>query len=84
MERRKRFAAFLLTLALLLALPAAALAAEYPAVIGAPAQNLEGKTFILHTNDVHGAIDGYAAAAGRVRDFHPIERALAGRTKKRP
>ena len=28
-----------------------------------PAEDLSGSIIILHTNDVHGAIDGYAKAA---------------------
>ena len=64
MKQGKRLLAWLLTLALLMALPVVAAAEEeYPAKIGEPAEDLTGKTVILHTNDVHGAIDGYAVAA---------------------
>ena len=63
MNHTKRLAAFLLALALLLALPAGALAADFPAETGALPLDLKGKTVILHTNDVHGAIEGYAAVA---------------------
>ena len=63
MNHTKRLAAFLLALALLLALPAGALAADFPAETGALPWDLKGKTVILHTNDVHGAIEGYAAVA---------------------
>ncbi len=35
----------------------------------APAKDLEGKTVILHTNDVHGAIEGYAFIAAQKAEF---------------
>lgn len=63
MNKTRSALALLLTILLILALPAVAMAAEYPAVTGMPADDLTGKTVILHTNDVHGAIDGYAVVA---------------------
>ena len=63
MNKTRSALALLLTVLLILALPAGALAADYPAATGMPADDLTGKTVILHTNDVHGAIDGYALAA---------------------
>ena len=40
----------------------------YPVAV-APAAEYEGKTVILHSNDVHGAIAGYAYIAGLKADF---------------
>ncbi len=63
MKRTSRILAALLALILLLGmLPAAA---DYPAEIGSLdlAKSWKGKTVILHTNDIHGAITGYAVAA---------------------
>ena len=54
---KKLFALFL-ALTMLLTMSAAALADGYPAVTFA--SDYTGKTIILHSNDVHGAIDGYA------------------------
>ena len=34
-----------------------------------PAEDLSGSIIILHTNDVHGAIDGYAKAAALKKTF---------------
>ena len=51
----KRIPSLLLALAMALALAVPAGAAE--------TGDLEGDIVILHTNDVHGAIDGYAKAA---------------------
>lgn len=36
--------------------------ADVRSIVNVPT-DLSGKTLILHTNDVHGAIDGYAKAA---------------------
>ena len=64
MKRTARLLAALLALVLLLGLLPAA-AAEYPAEIGSLdlTKNWKGKTVILHTNDIHGAVSGYAVAA---------------------
>lgn len=35
----------------------------------APVEDLSGKTIILHTNDVHGAVTGYANIAGLKAEF---------------
>ena len=53
---------FALMLALVMALAVAAPAlADYPAdTVTAVEGDYTGKTVILHTNDVHGAVDGYA------------------------
>lgn len=58
MKRSSRLLALLLTLAMVLAL--------MPTVVFAEGElgDLTGKTVILHTNDVHGAIDAYASVAG--------------------
>ena len=37
---------------------------EYPATYGTLAQSYEGKTVVLSSNDVHGAVDGYQYIAG--------------------
>ena len=58
----KRLAALFLVLVLLFSLQTAALAA-LPAETGEPEEDYTGKTVILHTNDVHGEIGGYAKIA---------------------
>ena len=59
----KKLLSLLLVLALALTMSATAFANDYenllPAVKTIPA-DYAGKTIILHSNDVHGAIDGYA------------------------
>ena len=56
----KKLLALLLALVMALAIGAPALA-EYPAkTVEAVEGDYTGKTIILHSNDVHGAIDGYA------------------------
>ena len=40
-----------------------------PGTAGMPAPSYAGKTVILHTNDVHGAIDGYAYVAKAKADL---------------
>ena len=56
----KKLLALLLALVMALAVAAPALA-EYPAkTVEAVEGDYTGKTIILHTNDVHGALDGYA------------------------
>ena len=59
----KKLLSLLLVLALALTMSATALANEYtdllPAVKTIPA-DYTGKTIILHSNDVHGQLDGYA------------------------
>ncbi len=64
----KRLLTLLLVLLLALTLPAAALA-EQTAEFGVPAEDYTGKLVILHTNDVHGAVDGYAVVAALKRSF---------------
>ena len=53
---KKKFLSLLLAAAAMCSLAAAVSAAE-------PAEDLEGDIVILHTNDVHGAIAGYAKVA---------------------
>ena len=63
----KKLLSLLLVLVLALALGAPAFAVYYNnllQVVRTMPGNYEGKTFILHSNDVHGAIDGYAYMAG--------------------
>ena len=64
MKHGRRLLAPLLALILLLALALPA-AADYPARTEAMdlSEDWTGKTILLHTNDVHGAISGYAVAA---------------------
>ena len=57
MKRWKACTAFLLSLVMLLAL-------AVPAGAVSPEEDLKGHLILLHTNDVHGAVDQYAAAAG--------------------
>lgn len=64
MKNRNKLLALLLALTMLLALALPA-AADYPVETGTLdlSKKWNGKTVILHTNDVHGAISGYAVAA---------------------
>ena len=64
MKYGKKLLSSLLALILLLALALPA-AADYPARTEAMdlSKDWTGKTILLHTNDVHGAISGYAVAA---------------------
>ena len=64
MKHGRKLLAPLLALILLLALALPA-AADYPARTEAMdlSEDWTGKTILLHTNDVHGAISGYAVAA---------------------
>lgn len=57
MKRWKACTAFLLSLVMLLAL-------AVPAGAVSPEEDLKGHLILLHTNDVHGAVDQYAAVAG--------------------
>ena len=60
--RKKMFPLFL-ALALVLSMGSTALADYYSQlfpIVKTQAHNFKGKTVILHSNDVHGAIDGYA------------------------
>ena len=59
----KKLVSLILALALVLAMGSAALADYYSTlfpIVETRTPNLKGKTVILHSNDVHGAIDGYA------------------------
>lgn len=59
----KKLVSLVLALALVLAMGSAALADYYSnllPVVTTYAPEFKGKTVILHSNDVHGAIDGYA------------------------
>lgn len=68
----KKLLSLLLVLALALTMSATAFADYYgqllPAVRTIPG-DYTGKTIILHSNDVHGAIDGYAYMAWLKNDF---------------
>lgn len=57
MKHWKKCSALFLALVMLLAL-------AIPAGAVTPEEDLSGHTIILHTNDVHGGIAGYAAVAG--------------------
>ena len=57
MKQWKKCSALFLALVMLLAL-------AIPAGAVSPQEDLSGHTIILHTNDVHGGIAGYAAVAG--------------------
>ena len=59
----KKLLSLILALALVLAMSATAMADYYTGLLPAVrtlSPDYTGKTIILHTNDVHGAIDGYA------------------------
>ena len=62
MKHIKKLLSLLLVLCLVLSLSCTAFAAE-------AAKPLDGKTVILHSNDVHGAIDLYAAMAALKADY---------------
>lgn len=78
MERKnvfKRVLTLLMAVAMVLSIgftPNYAYAAEYKADVKSIAnvpKDLSGKTIILHTNDVHGALEGYAQAAALKYEF---------------
>ena len=62
MKHTKKLLSLLLVLCLVLSLSCTAFAAG-------EAKPLDGKTVILHSNDVHGAIDLYAAMASLKADY---------------
>ena len=62
MKHMKKLLSLLLVLCLILSLSCTAFAAD-------EAKPLTGKTVILHSNDVHGAIDLYAAMASLKADY---------------
>ena len=64
----RKFLSLLLTLAMVFSL-AVTVNAEEIVVTSAPAATMEGKTVILHTNDVHGAVEGYAYITALKADY---------------
>ena len=62
MKHTKKLLSLLLVLCLVLSLSCTAFAVN-------EAKPLDGKTVILHSNDVHGAIDLYAAMASLKADY---------------
>lgn len=65
MKNARRTLSLVLALLMVFSLMTTAFAAD----TAAPAQDLKGSTVILHTNDVHGAIDGYATIAAVKKDL---------------
>ena len=68
----RKFLSVLLAMAMMLSLSVTTLAAEDDLLIApapADAQELAGKTVILHSNDVHGAVEGYAYIAALKADY---------------
>ena len=66
----KRILAILLAMVMVFALGVSAFAdEEAPIVIAPAAADMEGKTVILHTNDVHGAVAGYAYVAALKAEY---------------
>ena len=66
MKNIRKALSLLLALVMTLSLSVSAMAADYPAemkTLSDIAEDLTGKTVILHTNDVHGAVAGYAYIA---------------------
>ena len=63
----RKFLSVLLALAMVFSLTVTSFAAEEPAA--AKAGEMTGKTVILHTNDVHGAIEGYAYITALKADY---------------
>lgn len=68
----RKFLSLLLSLAMVLSLSVTTFAAETD-LVTAPApiatQEMAGKTVILHSNDVHGAVEGYAYIAALKADY---------------
>ncbi len=64
----RKFLSLLLTLAMVFSL-AVTVNAEEVVVTSAPAATMEGKTVVLHTNDVHGAVEGYAYITALKADY---------------
>ena len=60
----RKFLSLLLSLAMVLSLSVTTFAAETTAT-----QEMAGKTVILHSNDVHGAVEGYAYIAALKADY---------------
>ena len=60
----RKFLSLLLSLAMVLSLSVTTFAAEATAT-----QEMAGKTVILHSNDVHGAVEGYAYIAALKADY---------------
>ena len=70
MKNAKKFLAVILSLILVLALAGTAVADyDYAANAKIISNNYEGKTVILHSNDVHGALEGYAYMASLKAKF---------------
>ena len=65
---QSKIMALLLAVVLAIGLAVPAAAAAGPAS-GAPEADLEGKIVILHTNDVHGAIENYAKVAALKAEY---------------
>lgn len=64
MKSSKKLLSLLLVLCMVLSLTCTAFAAE-----GTTSTSMAGKTVILHSNDVHGAIEGYAKIAALKADY---------------
>ncbi len=69
MKKTRKYLALLLTLVLVLALAAPAAAYDYEENAKIIRSDYTGKTVILHSNDVHGAIGGYAYMAALKAGF---------------
>ena len=68
-----RLLAILMTLCMLIGLmPVAAMAEDAPGIPESNPAGMEGKTVILHTNDIHGAIAGYAVVAGLKAEYESL------------
>ena len=70
MKKTQKLLALVLSLVLVLAVAVPASAAyDYAANAKIVYNDFNGKTVILHSNDVHGALEGYAAIAALKADF---------------
>ncbi len=72
MKNIQKHLSLLLALVMAFSLSISAMAADYPAetkALADVAADLTGKTVILHSNDVHGEIAGYAYIAALKADF---------------
>ena len=65
----KKLIAILLAMVMVFGLGVSAFAAEEGLVIAPAPAEMAGKTVILHTNDVHGAIEGYAYVAALKAEY---------------
>lgn len=82
MQRKRRaLLVFMMLSVMLLCFSVPAHAEEsYPQDIRpVPTEDLTGKTVVLHSNDVHGAIEGYAKMAALRKAYEAVGRGIISR-----